>query len=112
MTKSLAARLAIPVALLAGVAQGITWLNIPDVDAYYPLGTEFVLQWVPEDRTDTFKISLDSFLTHGIYIGPGSGWIPIPQYDYKSEQVLETGSLPLSLLCRRRGEGCLLVCLF
>ncbi|KAI0445080.1 hypothetical protein F4803DRAFT_509348 [Xylaria telfairii] len=80
MAKSLMRLVAIP-AFLAGVAKGINFLNDIPVNAYYEQGTNFVLEWEPEDREDTFKLTLDTFLSNPILVNPGSGWIP-PTYDY------------------------------
>jgi hypothetical protein len=97
MTRSLTTLLAIPAVLLAGVAQGsITWLNIPPVDAYYEVGTEFVLEWEPQTRTDTFALTLSSYLTNPIYIGPGSGPFPVPITDSKNIDLFTHGEFLLS----------------
>ncbi|KAF2969160.1 hypothetical protein GQX73_g4400 [Xylaria multiplex] len=86
MTKSLMKLLAIP-ALLAGAVQGLHFTNDIPVNSYYEVGTEFVLEWVPEARTDGFRLQLSSFLSEPIYVGPPTGPWTGPQYDYKSQTV-------------------------
>ncbi|KAI1734649.1 hypothetical protein F4680DRAFT_437437 [Xylaria scruposa] len=83
MAKFLMKLLAVP-ALLGGVAKGIQFLNDIPVNAYYEPGTEFVLEWTPEDRTDTFNLTLDSFLANPIIVKPSVGWIPAV-LDFKYE---------------------------
>ncbi|KAI1742377.1 hypothetical protein F4680DRAFT_445941 [Xylaria scruposa] len=73
--------LAIP-ALLAGAAQAFQFLNDIPVDANYTAGTDYVIEWKVEDRNDTFRLELYTFLTDPIYVGPGSGPFGIPVYDY------------------------------
>ncbi|KAI4862593.1 hypothetical protein F4820DRAFT_16978 [Hypoxylon rubiginosum] len=77
--------LAIP-ALLAGVAQAIQFLNDIPVGAYYDPGTEFVLEWKPEDRTDTFQLTITSFLTDPILVNPGQSQFPV--YDFKEMDIV------------------------
>jgi hypothetical protein len=89
MTKSLTKLLAIP-ALLAGVVQGLQFLNDIPVDGYYEEGTEFVLEWIPETRTDTFELTLDTFLSTPVYVGPGSWWTG-PIYDFMTVSVVLDG---------------------
>ncbi|RYC58488.1 hypothetical protein CHU98_g7711 [Xylaria longipes] len=85
MAKSLMKLLAVP-ALLAGVANGLQWLNDIPLDAYYEPGTEFVLEWTPEDRTDTFRLMVDTFLTTPIIVPPPPGVRP-PAYDFKTVNI-------------------------
>lgn len=80
--------LAIP-ALLAGVAQAIQFLNDIPVGAYYDPGTEFVLEWKPEDRTDTFQLTITSFLTDPILVNPGQSQFPV--YDFKEMDIVLDG---------------------
>ncbi|KAI0389770.1 hypothetical protein F5Y17DRAFT_462412 [Xylariaceae sp. FL0594] len=93
MSKSLATRILLTLAG-AGAAASFQWLNIPDVDAYYPISTPFVLEWVPEHHAgnpdDSFQLSLKSYLTDGIRVGTGPPPFYIPVYDYQEETVLQT----------------------
>ncbi|XXH04043.1 hypothetical protein Hte_010454 [Hypoxylon texense] len=73
-------------ALLAGAAQAIQFLNDIPVGAYYSPGTEFVLEWEPEDRTDTFQLTIASFLTTPIITNPGQS--QFPEYDFKVEGIV------------------------
>ncbi|KAI0541437.1 hypothetical protein GGR58DRAFT_498237 [Xylaria digitata] len=86
MTKSWMKLLAIP-ALLAGVVQGFGFTNNIPVNAYYQPGTELMLTWTPEARTDTFELHVFSFLVHGIYISPQRN-SPYIFYDYNSSTVV------------------------
>lgn len=76
---------AIPV-LLAGVAQAINFLNDIPVDGYYKAGTDFVLEWTPEARTDTFQLIISTFLKDPILTNPNQGQFPI--YDFKTINVV------------------------
>ncbi|KAI3323285.1 hypothetical protein HD806DRAFT_544616 [Xylariaceae sp. AK1471] len=85
MTKSLIKLLAIP-ALLAGVAQAFQFTNDIPVDAFYEEGTEFVLEWAPETRTDTFNLTIGSFLAEPILVSPIVFGSPI--YDYQDKDIV------------------------
>ncbi|KAJ2986779.1 hypothetical protein NUW58_g4866 [Xylaria curta] len=87
MTKSWAKLLAIP-ALLAGAAQALHFTNVIPVESYYEIGSEFVLQWEPEARTDGFKLDVFSFLGTPILVSPNGGPLGGPIYDYQSQTVL------------------------
>ncbi|KAI1767153.1 hypothetical protein GGR53DRAFT_144779 [Hypoxylon sp. FL1150] len=73
-------------ALLIGVAQAIVFLNDIPVDAYYDVGTDFVLEWEPEDTTDTFQLTISTFLKDPILVNPDQSSFPI--YDYKDIKVV------------------------
>jgi hypothetical protein len=87
MTKSLIKLLAIP-ALLAGVAQAFQFMNDIPVDAFYEEGTGFVFEWAPETRTDTFNLTIDSFLAEPILVSPNGGPLGSPLYDYQGKDVV------------------------
>ncbi|KAH8157408.1 hypothetical protein CIB48_g10835 [Xylaria polymorpha] len=87
MTKSLIKLLALP-ALLAGAAQALHFTNDIPVDAYYQVGTDFVLTWSPETRTDTFNLTVDSFLANPILVSPNGGPLGSPVYDYKGKEIV------------------------
>ncbi|KAI1757624.1 hypothetical protein F4782DRAFT_546730 [Xylaria castorea] len=72
--------LAIPV-LLAGAAQAFQFLNDIPVDANYKEGSDFVIEWEPENRTDTFRLELYTFLVNPIYVGPPPSPWEGPVYD-------------------------------
>lgn len=93
MAKSLMKLLAIP-ALLAGAAQALQFTNDIPVDAFYQEGTEFVLEWVPEDRADTFKLSIGSFLAEPILVSPSGGPLGSPIYDYQGKDIVLGGECP------------------
>ncbi|KAI1108099.1 hypothetical protein F5Y14DRAFT_437412 [Nemania sp. NC0429] len=88
MTRSLMKLLAIPAALLAGAAQAIQFTNDIPVDAFYQEGTDFVLKWVPENRADTFKLSIGSFLAEPVLVSPSGGPLGSPIYDYKGVNIV------------------------
>ncbi|KAI0485431.1 hypothetical protein F4859DRAFT_470960 [Xylaria cf. heliscus] len=91
MAKSLIKLLALP-ALLAGVAQAVQFTNDIPVDALYKEGTNFVLTWAPETRTDTFNLTINSFLADPILVshdGPLGG----PIYDYKDKEIVLNGAV-------------------
>lgn len=90
MTKSLIKLLALP-ALLAGAAQALHFTNDIPVDAYYQVGTDFVLTWSPETRTDTFNLTVDSFLANPILVSPNGGPLGSPVYDYKGKEIVLSG---------------------
>ncbi|KAI1302944.1 hypothetical protein F5Y03DRAFT_192042 [Xylaria venustula] len=71
--------LAIP-ALLAGAVQAFGFTNDIPVDAVYDEGTDFVITWEPEDRNDTFRLELYTFLVNPIQTGTSPWGGPI--YDY------------------------------
>ncbi|KAI1781481.1 hypothetical protein F4818DRAFT_399121 [Hypoxylon cercidicola] len=73
-------------ALLAGAAQAIQFLNDIPVDAYYAVGTPFVLEWVPEDRTDTFQLTVSTYLSEPILLNPNQS--QFPEYDWKFENII------------------------
>lgn len=87
MTRSLLKLLAVP-ALLAGAAQAIHFTNDIPVDAYYEVGTEFVLEWDKETREDTFTLSVGSFLAEPILVSPNGGPLGSPIYDYKGMDII------------------------
>ncbi|KAI1177832.1 hypothetical protein F4777DRAFT_166076 [Nemania sp. FL0916] len=93
MTKALTKLLAVP-ALLAAGAQALTWITDIPVDAYYEVGTEFVLEWEPEDTPETFNLTLSTFLSNPILINPipWSG----PMYDFKDITIVLDDSAKLS----------------
>ncbi|KAI1184098.1 hypothetical protein F5B17DRAFT_98261 [Nemania serpens] len=78
---------AIP-ALLAGAAQALTFTNNIPVDATYSVGSNFVLKWAPETRTDTFTLQITSFLETPILVSPSGGPLGSPIYDYKSQTLI------------------------
>ncbi|KAI0903517.1 hypothetical protein F4824DRAFT_498158 [Ustulina deusta] len=73
--------LAIP-SLLAGVAQAFQFLNDIPVDGYYNEGSDFVIEWKPQDRNDTFRLELYTFLVDPIYVGPSPYPWGGPIYNY------------------------------
>ncbi|KAI0904328.1 hypothetical protein F4823DRAFT_216563 [Ustulina deusta] len=81
MAKSLMKLLAIS-ALLTGAVQSIDFLNDIPVGAYYQEGAEFVLEWTPEVKTDTFKLQVASSLVNPILAQPSTGYAG-PLYDYR-----------------------------
>ncbi|KAI0451783.1 hypothetical protein F5B21DRAFT_485580 [Xylaria acuta] len=87
MTKSLIKLLALP-ALLAGAAQALHFTNDIPVDAFYDVGTDFVLTWAPETRTDTFNLTVDSFLAEPILVSPNGGPLGSPIYDYQGQEIV------------------------
>ncbi|KAI1119237.1 hypothetical protein F5Y14DRAFT_397124 [Nemania sp. NC0429] len=78
---------AIP-ALLAGAAQALDFTNKIPVDAAYTIGSNFVLKWTPEARTDTFILQITSFLETPILVSPSGGPLGSPIYDYKSQTIV------------------------
>ncbi|KAI1173098.1 hypothetical protein F4777DRAFT_581304 [Nemania sp. FL0916] len=53
--------LAIPT-LLAGATHAFGFWNQIPIDAYYPEGSDFLIQWTPDaNRTDTFRLELYTF---------------------------------------------------
>ncbi|KAI0113614.1 hypothetical protein GGR51DRAFT_19169 [Nemania sp. FL0031] len=87
MTRYLMKLLAIP-ALLAGVAQSINFTNNIPVNSFFEVGSEFVLTWSPETRTDTFRLELFSFSDTPILVSPSGGPLGSPIYDYQSRTIL------------------------
>ncbi|KAI0514977.1 hypothetical protein F5B22DRAFT_211247 [Xylaria bambusicola] len=87
MAKSIMKFLALP-ALLAGAAQALTFTNNIPVDSYYKVGSEFTLEWLPETRTDSFRLEVSSFLAEPILVSPSGGPLGSPIYDYKSQTIL------------------------
>lgn len=82
--------LAIP-ALLAGAAQAFQFLNDIPVDAYFIEGSDYVIEWEPENRDDTFSLQLYTSLVDPIYVGPSPyPWGP-PVYDYNSTTTILNG---------------------
>ncbi|RWA11694.1 hypothetical protein EKO27_g3420 [Xylaria grammica] len=69
-------------ALLAGATQAFQFLNDIPVDGYYDEGSDFVIEWKPEDRNDTFRLELYTFLVDPIYVGPSPYPWGGPIYDY------------------------------
>ncbi|KAI0490326.1 hypothetical protein F4859DRAFT_5352 [Xylaria cf. heliscus] len=69
-------------ALLAGATQAFQFLNDIPVDAVYNEGSDFVIEWKPEDRDDTFRLELYTFLVNPIYVGPSPNPWGGPIYDY------------------------------
>ncbi|KAF2972914.1 hypothetical protein GQX73_g552 [Xylaria multiplex] len=88
MAKSLMMKLLATSALLAGAAQAIKFLNDIPVDAFYNEGSEFVLEWEPEARTDTFHLTIGSFLTEPILVSPNGGPLGSPIYDYQLKDIV------------------------
>ncbi|KAI0110389.1 hypothetical protein GGR51DRAFT_558036 [Nemania sp. FL0031] len=68
--------------LLAGAAQAFQFLNDIPVDAYYNEGTDYVIEWAVENRSDTFRLELYTFLVDPIYVGPSPYPWGFPIYDY------------------------------
>ncbi|KAJ2993498.1 hypothetical protein NUW58_g1821 [Xylaria curta] len=76
-------RLLVIPALLAGASQALfQFLNDIPVDAYYNEGSDLVIQWKPQDRNDTFRLELYTFLTDPIYVGPSPYPRGFPIYEY------------------------------
>ncbi|KAI0514607.1 hypothetical protein F5B22DRAFT_224651 [Xylaria bambusicola] len=65
------------------------WTTDIPVDADYVIGSEFVLSWVPQDTTETFKLYLGAFnnTPSGYYTGPFGAQLPI--YDNKGMYLNE-----------------------
>jgi hypothetical protein len=80
---------AIP-ALLAGAAQAFSFTNDIPVDAYYDEGSDFAITWVPEDRNDTFRLELYTFLVNPIFVG-NTGPFGSPVYDYNDTTTVLDG---------------------
>ena len=61
-----------------------TWTTDIPVDADYVIGSEFALEWVPQDTTETFKLLIGAWnnTPSGYYTGPFGAQLPI--YDSKS----------------------------
>ncbi|KAI0487530.1 hypothetical protein F4859DRAFT_510104 [Xylaria cf. heliscus] len=87
MTKSWVKLLSIP-ALIAEVAQGLLFTNDIPVGHYYDVGTEFVLEWAPETRTDTFNLTVFSILVDPIIVSPNGGPLGGAIYDFKPQTVV------------------------
>ncbi|KAI1371817.1 hypothetical protein F4677DRAFT_449995 [Hypoxylon crocopeplum] len=80
MAKFLMKLLAIP-ALLTGAGAIKILTDIP-YNSTFEVGSEFVLEWEPEDRTDTFKLTMNTFLVAPILVYPG------PSYDYQDRNIV------------------------
>ncbi|KAI1737139.1 hypothetical protein F4680DRAFT_451233 [Xylaria scruposa] len=80
-------------ALLAGAAQAIHFTNDIPVGAVYKVGTEFVLTWSPETRTDTFNLTLSSGLANPIVVDPHGGPYGSPIYDFQSKTIVLDGNV-------------------
>ncbi|KAJ3579622.1 hypothetical protein NPX13_g943 [Xylaria arbuscula] len=73
----------LPLALLAGAANALFgFTNDIPVDAYYDEGSDFKITWTPQDRNDTFRLELYTFLVDPIYVGPSPYPWGFPIYDY------------------------------
>lgn len=81
--------LAIP-ALLAGAAQAFQFTNDIPVDAYYVEGSDYAITWAPEDRNDTFRLELYTFLVNPIFVG-NTGPFGSPVYDYNDTTTVLDG---------------------
>ncbi|KAI1113296.1 hypothetical protein F5Y14DRAFT_225134 [Nemania sp. NC0429] len=95
MTKLWTAFVAVP-ALLAGAAHAIHFTNDIPVDAFYEVGTEFVLMWDKETRTDTFNLTIGAFLGEPILVCSGCGPLGGPIYDYKDIDIVLDDAVPFT----------------
>ncbi|KAI4868377.1 hypothetical protein F4820DRAFT_445040 [Hypoxylon rubiginosum] len=83
-------------------------LGLPS-GAYVGEGTDLVVKWNPEDRTDTFRLTLETFLTTPIIMKDGMNdvWNFEQIYHVLNEQVNFTdGSFtwPVEVIDSREGE--------
>ncbi|KAI0186597.1 hypothetical protein EV127DRAFT_411091 [Xylaria flabelliformis] len=80
-------------ALLAGAAQAQSFgfSNDIPVGAVYKIGTDFVLTWGPQTRTDTFNLTVSSGLANPIVVDPHGGPYGSPIYDFKGKTIVLNG---------------------
>ncbi|KAI1361563.1 hypothetical protein F5Y08DRAFT_314319 [Xylaria arbuscula] len=70
------------------------WITEIPVDGNYTIGSEFALEWVPQDITETFKLRLGAWnnTPSGYYTGPFGAQLPI----YDSKDMYLDEAVPFS----------------